>query len=409
MRIIHTADWHLCDRLGRIDRTTDLKARVVRVAALCEEHAADVLVIAGDLFYERADATEIAAALGHVHEVFTPFFKRGGTILAVTGNHDDDGKIDLVRRGLFLASPLPSGGVFARGRMYLQNGLAFGRFEAIAGDAAQFVLVPYPRAVRYELPDDYRTREEEHRLLQTKLAEWMTQTLTNPKFDSHLPSVLVAHLHVRGANVNNALFRISDAEDVLVDAAVLQTGWAYAALGHIHLPQAVGDVETVRYPGPLDRLDFGEKTDTRGVLLFDLGADGLTAAPQWLPLEPTSFHDISIADPDAELSGLAEKYPDHDTAIVRITIEKDGEKVSRDESGRKLRTLFPRLHQLRFPETTSVGEGTPSASGASGADKPFAERIRAYLADSLADDPDRDAVIALAETFLDAEAKEAAP
>jgi exonuclease SbcD len=409
MRIIHTADWHLCDRLGRIDRTTDLKARVERVAALCEEHAADVLVIAGDLFYERADATEIAAALGHVHEVFTPFFKRGGTILAVTGNHDDDGKIDLVRRGLFLASPLPSGGVFARGRMYIQNGLAFGRFEAIAGDAAQFVLVPYPRAVRYELPDGYRTREEEHRLLQTKLAEWMTQTLTNPKFDPHLPSVLVAHLHVRGANVNNALFRISDAEDVLIDAAVLQTGWSYAALGHIHLPQAVGGVETVRYPGPLDRLDFGEKTDTRGVLLFDLGPTGVTAAPQWFPLEPTPFHDITIADPDAELSGLAEKYPDHDTAIVRITIEKDGEKVSRDEIGRKLRTLFPRLHQLRFPETTSAGDGTPSASGASGADKPFAERVRAYLADSLADDPDRDAVIALSETFLDAEAKEATP
>ena len=406
MRIVHTADWHLCDRLGRLDRTADLKTRVERVAALCEEHAADVLVIAGDLFYERADATDIAAALGHVHETFTPFFKRGGTILAVTGNHDDDGKIDLVRRGLFLASPLPSGGVFARGRMYLQNGLAFGRFEAAAGDTAQFVLVPYPRAVRYELPDGYRTREEEHRLLQTKLAEWMTQTLTNPKFDPHLPSVLVAHLHVRGANVNNALFRISEAEDVLIDAAVLQTGWAYAALGHIHLPQVVGDVQTVRYSGPLDRLDFGEKTDTRGVLVFDLGPTGVTAVPQWVPLEPTPFHDVTVADPDAELPALAEKYPDRDTAIVRITIEKDGEKVSRDEIGRRLRALFPRLHQLRFPETTPADEATSSASGA---DKPFAERVRAYLADSLADDPDRDAVIALAETFLDAEAKESAP
>lgn len=405
MRIVHTADWHLCDRLGRIDRTTDLKTRVERVAALCEEHAADVLLIAGDLFYERADASDIATALGHVHEVFTPFFKRGGTILAVTGNHDD-GKIDLVRRGLFLAAPLPSGGVFARGRMYLQNGLAFGRFEALAGDAAQFVLVPYPRAVRYELPDDYRTREEEHRLLQTRLAEWMSQTLASPKFDHHLASVLVAHLHVRGANVNNALFRISDADDVLIDAAVLQTGWAYAALGHIHLPQVVNGVESVRYPGPLDRLDFGEKTDSRGVLMFDLGPAGLTAAPQWLPLEPTPFHDITVADPDAELSALAEKYPDHDTAIVRITIEKDGERLGRDEIGRKLRTLFPRLHQLRFPETAPVSEASP---GVSGSDKPFAERVRAYLADALTSDPDRDAVIALAETFLDTEAKEAAP
>jgi hypothetical protein len=35
MRLIHTADWLLCDRLGRIDRTKDLETRVERVAALC--------------------------------------------------------------------------------------------------------------------------------------------------------------------------------------------------------------------------------------------------------------------------------------------------------------------------------------------------------------------------------------
>src|SRR5262245_41896794 len=52
MKIIHTADWHLCDSLGRIDRTNDLKTRVETVANLCEQHAADVLLIAGDLFSE---------------------------------------------------------------------------------------------------------------------------------------------------------------------------------------------------------------------------------------------------------------------------------------------------------------------------------------------------------------------
>jgi exonuclease SbcD len=33
MRILHTADWHLGDRLGRIDRTDDLRRAVERVAA----------------------------------------------------------------------------------------------------------------------------------------------------------------------------------------------------------------------------------------------------------------------------------------------------------------------------------------------------------------------------------------
>ncbi len=404
MRIVHTADWHLCDRLGRIDRTADLNERVSRVAALCEHEAADVLVIAGDLFYERADANEIASALAHVHKVFTPFFERGGTILAVTGNHDDDGKIDLVRRGLFLASPMPSGGTFARGRMYLQNGLAFGRFEARPGDTAQFVLVPYPRAVRYELPDDYRTREAEHRLLQSALTEWMARTLEDPKFDAKLPTVLVAHLHVRGANVNRGLFRISDADDVQIDAAVMRTGWSYAALGHIHQPQAVGDVPTVRYPGPLDRLDFGEKDDERGVIVFDLGPKGVIGAPRWLPLEPTPFLDVRVADPDAELPALAEKYPQREKVIVRVFIEKDGT-TSRDEVGRKVKTLFPRLHQLHFPEVAPRNETRTSAPSD---EKPFADRVCAYLEAELAADPDRALVLSLANKILNDEAKEAA-
>lgn len=405
MRIVHTADWHLCDRLGRIDRTDDLNDRVARVAELCEREAADVLVIAGDLFYERARDTEIADALKHVHAVFGPFFERGGTILAVTGNHDDDGQIDLVRRGQFLASPAPSGGVFARGRMYLQNGLAFGRFEARDGSAAQFVLVPYPRAVRYELPDDYRTREAEHNLLRDRLTTWLTyEVFQKSNFDLHLPTVLVAHLHVRGANVNRGLFRISDADDVQIEAAVMKTGWSYAALGHIHQPQAVGDDPTVRYPGPLDRLDFGEKDDERGVIVFDLGPKGVIGAPRCLPLEPTPFLDIRIADPDAELPALAEKYPQREKAIARVFIENVGT-LSRDEIGRKVKALFPRLHQLHFPEVAARGE---ASTGAPGADKPFADRVRAYLDDALADDADRAAVLELAQTFLDAEAKEAA-
>src|SRR5262249_44836515 len=54
MRVLHTADWHLADRLGRIDRTADLRRAVERVAALCEAEKADLLLVAGDLFSELA-------------------------------------------------------------------------------------------------------------------------------------------------------------------------------------------------------------------------------------------------------------------------------------------------------------------------------------------------------------------
>ena len=47
MKIIHTADWHLCDSLGRIKRYDDFRSRVETIAGLCDEHAVDVVLIAG--------------------------------------------------------------------------------------------------------------------------------------------------------------------------------------------------------------------------------------------------------------------------------------------------------------------------------------------------------------------------
>jgi DNA repair exonuclease SbcCD nuclease subunit len=57
MRLLHTADWHLNDRLGRIDRTNDLRVAVERIAALCAVERVDVLLIAGDLFSADRVAT----------------------------------------------------------------------------------------------------------------------------------------------------------------------------------------------------------------------------------------------------------------------------------------------------------------------------------------------------------------
>lgn len=57
MRIVHTADRHLCDRLGRLDRTDDLRRRVGAVAEVCEDRCADVLLIAATCSASRRPST----------------------------------------------------------------------------------------------------------------------------------------------------------------------------------------------------------------------------------------------------------------------------------------------------------------------------------------------------------------
>ncbi len=398
MRILHTADWHLCDQLGRLNRTEDLKRRVERVAELCKEHAVDVLLIAGDLFSEQASVEQMTDALVHVRTQFAAFFDRGGTILAITGNHDRDARINMVRTGMTLAVPQPStGGVLAGGRMYLQNGCSVAKLRDAAGQVVQFVLVPYPFANRYGLSaTQYRSKEEETRELQTLVRDWITRTTERTDFDATLHTVLVAHLHVRGSELTTA-YKVTERDDVLFQFADLQPSWAYVALGHIHKPQCLGGTSHVRYPGSLDRLDFGDLHDDNGVVLFDLGPQGVVGEPTVLPIAPTPFHTINIADADADLPGLAAKYPDAATAIVRLRVRLPLGTLSRIDVEKQLKAIFPRRHELSFVGDESVA---PTAAVPPGPTAGYAETVRTYLTTQLEADPDRAAVLDLAESFL---------
>jgi exonuclease SbcD len=397
MRIIHTADWHLCDRLGRIDRTPDLQRRVERVAELCLEHRVDVLVVAGDLFSEQASVDDMTRALLHLRSAFLPYFVRGGTILTITGNHDRNSRIDIVRAGMGLAVPdAGKGGILCGGRMYLVNTATVVKLIDPEGKPVQFVLLPYPFPSRYNLSaTTYQSKEEESRQLRSVVSNWLTRKPTEEKFDQTLPTVLVAHLHVRGSEMTTA-YKMTDRDDVLFDVGELHPEWRYVALGHIHKPQCLGGSETVRYPGSLDRLDILETHDDHGVLLLDVrGVEPVR--PVRLPIPPTPFYTITLTDPGAELPTLADKYPDRETALVRLIVHPPAGNTSRDEVTRELKKLFPRWHSLEWVESDRPGAETPSKFCPRAG---FETTIRDYLTEQLAGDSDQSAVLALADTFL---------
>src|SRR3954470_22750832 len=86
MKILHTADWHLGDRLGRIDRTADLQRAVERVAQYCKDEQTEVLLIAGDLFSELSRPEGLRQSIAHFRATFGDFLLNGGTVVAITGN-----------------------------------------------------------------------------------------------------------------------------------------------------------------------------------------------------------------------------------------------------------------------------------------------------------------------------------
>ena len=395
MKIIHTADWHLCDRLGRNDRTRDLAVRVERVAELCLEHGADLLLIAGDLFSEQATLPQMTEAMSHIHKVFLPFFERGGTILAITGNHDRDARIEAFLSGMRLAVPVRASGPLPGGRFYLANFPTVVKLEDRAGHRVQFVLVPYPYASRYNVSTaDYPSAEAVNTEIKSRVAGWIGKK--SGDIDVSLPTVLMAHLHVVGS-ATHTLYKIDAADDHPFQFAELFPSWHYIALGHIHLPQMLAGSAHVRYSGSLDRLDFGETHTDHGVLLLEiLGANAVV--PVRLPIPPTPFHTVQLTDPMLDdIAALAEKYPDRETAIVRIRIAGDPGGASRDEIARQLRKTFPRHHEIRFDRAESAPEAVSHRYDSRAG---FDATVRAFLADRLASDADAAGVLALAETYL---------
>lgn len=406
MRILHTGDWHLGDRIGSrgIDRTADLRRNVERIAEYCTEHRIDVLLVAGDLFSDKMGLQrDLSDTVAHLGETFRRFLLDGGTILALTGNHDREIPCQTLRSTLALAAPqpLPDGVLLPAGRLYLATGPAFYRLADRTGTEVQFLLMPYPTPARYldGSGQTVSTREERNRSLQSAYAARLQALLGHAEYRPERPAVLAAHVHVRGASVNG-LFRISEDQDVVFGDTHIPPGLAYVALGHIHQPQALGGLEHVRYCGSIERLDLGESHDDKSVVLVEIGPDGRCSEPSLLPLPSSPVYRINIDDPTEQLPQLRAKYPDAEHALVHYRLTWKAGEHDREELLRELDTIFPRWYEREICEASTLRTGSADAD-LSSARNPR-QVVRDFLGTALQDnDPDRDELLALAETLLE--------
>ncbi len=404
MRILHTADWHLGDRLGRIDRTQDLRRAVEKIAEYCTSEKVELLLIAGDLFSELAGPEGLRDAIRHLQQVFETFLAGGGTILSLTGNHDKESFCQTLRHAMSLAAPLSDrpGALIRPGRLYLATSPTLLRLEDQAsGQPIQFLLMPYPTPHRYLIDDPaqrYQSLEEKNKQLMAAFTRRLHELQADPAFDPTLATVLAAHVHVRGATVHST-FRMTEQEDVVFDDGDLPLAFAYIALGHIHKPQALNGDPKVRYPGSIERLDLGEHADDKGVILLDVGPDGLHDEPITLPLDATPIYEIALHSPKEELPLLETKYPDHERALVRIIGTYTAGVDSREEVLRRLEDLFPRWYHREMTETSELG---PSLTLGEVRSRGFEETVRDYLRLELTNysDAERDEILARAEALL---------
>lgn len=404
MRILHTADWHLNARWYGHPRNEDLKRILEQIRDYLDTYHVDVMVVAGDVLEKSSDSDEIRAAVKIIKDAFLPFLERGGTIIAISGNHDDDALFEAMRLALDMVVPDQANlnGMDPSGRLYLVARPHVLRLTDQQGEVVQFALMPYPEPSVYLRREDVNITSpaELHQRLQTRFVQILETLRAQLEETPQHPAVLVSHVHVRGVQMPS-LYKLTEAEDVIFEPGDIPEHWAYVAYGHIHRPQrAKLGADHIRYSGSIDRMQTDERDDEKQAILVEI-TQRQRKLIQELPLNATPIYQIEIKDPDTEIPLLVERYPEAQRALVSYTLHYDPVRHNREDLRTAIESVFPRCRYPTFRELgkldLSTGEFSPDRLS------DVVGTTRTYLDHQLKDSADRVELLALAEALLSEE------
>ncbi|HEY9667597.1 MAG TPA: exonuclease subunit SbcD, partial [Coleofasciculaceae cyanobacterium] len=187
MRILHTSDWHLGNKLYKVhDRTDELFSQVERICQLTEEHKADVLLVAGDVFaLHRSELIKQPALTKRLANVLAPYVRRGLHVILVPGNHDNREHFRMMQALLTLEQGQSDRVHVVQTRdIFTINGV-------------QFAIIPYPSRELLEPHRSDATGSTERNVVLSSAYANLVRSVVDA-LDPSLPAVFVAHINVAG-------------------------------------------------------------------------------------------------------------------------------------------------------------------------------------------------------------------
>ena len=337
-RILHTADWHLGRTLLQVSLLDDQRQLIEQCfLPLVREARPDLVVIAGDI-YDRAVPSPDAVRL--LDDTLTELnLGIGVPVVAISGNHDSEGRIRYASR------------ILSRAGLSVSGGLA-GELAPVLFAEQQVAVFPVPyfeaveAAARLGLPGPL-TAAEAMRLLLERLAA---------QAPAGWRRVLVGHAFVQGGSVTDSERPLPGAGvEVggagLVPAALFDV-WDLALLGHLHRPQRIGDA--VHYSGSLMKYSFSEADHVKGVTLHTLG--GCAPAAERIALAPRRDLRIVRVAPGERLEEVAARDERRDDYV---RIEYHGQPIPME----RLREHYPNvLEPWRIVDEAPAGGGRAVAT-----------------------------------------------
>jgi exonuclease SbcD len=314
MRILHTADWHVGKRLGRVDRMEEAGALLDEVVEVARARDVDAVLVAGDLFDRAGPPLD---SLRVVLETLVRLADGGARrVVAIPGNHDDPRLFRVLepllgRFGVTLVhKPLPpaEGGVV---EVAARDGSACLRIACVpfVHEASVIDVLEAPE-------EGFKSYADRMRAITAHYANWL---VAHPRPDAI--DLLMGHLMVHGAIPSGSERELHIGEAYMATADAIPAAIKYAALGHIHRPQeAPGAAVPAWFCGSLMQLDFGEAEQEKSVRVVALEPG----------MKPARVEAVALARGKrlvrfrGTLDELRARAPELSDAYVHASIASDG-------------------------------------------------------------------------------------
>jgi len=342
MNFLHLSDLHIGKSVNGFSMTAEQKHALNQIIGYVRTERIDAAVIAGDI-YDRA--VPGADAVRVFDDFLTELAGENIAVILISGNHDSPERLNYASR------------LLSDKRIYLYGAFDGSLHKIILPDEhgdVNFWLMPFIK------PDSYNEAADYDGVVKA--------VIESADIDYAARNVIVSHQFYTKAGVS--LTR-SDSElnavgglDA-VDAQIIGR-FDYAALGHLHGGQNVGD-EHIRYCGSPIKYSFSEWRQRKSVTLVEMGAKGRLTV-KTLPLTP--IHNMREIRGDIDTLINADKQCAADkNDYLRVILTNEEEII--DPMG-KLRAVYPNIMSLDFENSrTRVDVGGFTADTAT-------EKLSAY-------------------------------
>ena len=320
MKFLHLADVHLgMENYGRIDPSTGLHTRLKDFIKcfsfaidIALEEKVDLVIFAGDAYKNSnpnpTHQREFARQIYRLSEAEIP-------VIMINGNHDNPVSFGKAA-SLDIFDTLNVSGIRVVTKPELLD------IETRSGPVQIFGL-PWPTKNLFLTKEEYKdfNDEESTKEIQKRASKKIKEYARMMKPGT--PAIFTAHLAAAEASYSGSERSAIIGRDPVFSTQVLaQKEFDYVALGHIHKFQDLNlnNHPPVVYPGSIERINFGEEKEDKGVCLVNI-ENGKTSY-EFIPLPARKFVTIDVVigeeqDPTNTLIGEIEKY-DLSESVVRL-------------------------------------------------------------------------------------------